>query len=169
MDWKALQDQKNTTTKGSSPTKKKVPSTQSKKSSSSTAPRKPRTSKYEKEVKALKAEVEQLRAEIDAIRAKPIDVAVLETLSEFTFNDARHLLLEKYDLTQFETQTVAGQKFFWKTENFKQEPSIAGDPQKLDIARLLNRIHRGDGRLYEIFFAELKKHFLSVVKAASTP
>ncbi|MHA1732072.1 MAG: hypothetical protein ACTSU5_09015 [Promethearchaeota archaeon] len=163
VDWRQLKERAEEGAEEKSKKKAK------KKATTRPSPGKPRRSspsKAQKEIVALKSKVEELERRVEEVqKAKPHDARgeIIEKLSAFNFDDAERLILEAYSLEKFAARTVAGQNFFWRAANYKAEPEIAGDHQKLTAARLINRIHRGDSKLFEMFFSNLKKYFISLL------
>lgn len=157
--------------------KKKKAQARKKPSGKKTSRKRTTTAQNKKEIEKLRREITALKAQIQAqleqLQARQAfnlthdaTTQILEHLSTFTFADAENLLIEKNDLARYNTVTVDAQNFFWAARNFKQVPEIAKDRNKLLACRLINRIRRGDAKMYELFFSELKKYFVSLVKSA---
>jgi hypothetical protein len=89
---------------------------------------------------------------------------ILATISSYDFDTMIKELKQIYDLEKFETITLRGRNFFYYMENIQREREIITNSDKYEIARLINRVYRGDANMYRTVVKVFKDLILEVIQ-----
>ena len=129
--------------------------------------------KIEKQISTLEKENIDLRKMIiDAqsllkVGENPVITAILSEFATFDFDTLVGFIMAQYDLKKFDIVSEDGRSFFYTMSNIKSVEEITNSKEKFDVARFLNRINRGDSKMYKVLFKWIKDRVLSIIKEYS--
>ncbi len=100
-------------------------------------------------------------------KENPVITAILNEFATFDFDNLVEYIMVEYDLKKFDkviTGRTGSNTFWYFMDLVKKEDEITGNKEKFDISRFLNRVARGDSKMYKVFYSVIKNMILDVIK-----
>jgi len=89
---------------------------------------------------------------------------ILTEISTYDFETLISDIKRIYDLEKYEQKNEHGYNFFYYMENIQKESEITSNKEKYEMARLINRVKRGDSEMYRTVIKLFKSMIIELIK-----
>jgi len=117
----------------------------------------------EKKIKELTQMILDAREQVIS-KESPVVDKIKDLFVEFDFDKLVDHISTENDLKKFDKVVDHGNTFFYYMDYIKAEKEITESKSKYDVARFLNRVARGDSKMYKLIFNWVKDRILSIIK-----